>query len=602
MSMVVKNNKSATNTLNTLNKNATELSKSLQKVSSGMKINGAADDASGYSISEKMRVRIRGLEQANANTQNATSMLKTAEGALQSTIDIMRTLKEKAINSANDHNSDADRATMQKEVDQMVAQIDDNASATFNGRPLFDTSNQAAFNVDQQIIKALNSEWIQNSLEMLKESYGIDFTQDSTMVNNMKVFLDYNVQGGQASALAWVTHQYSGSKTTSLELHVNMDFYKNMDMEDVNGSFPGGGAANYLDRTIAHEMTHGIMAANIENFHNLPMFIKEGMAELTHGTDEAVYSALTTMTAADYTSLFSSGGTSGSNDPYVGGFAFLRYMAAKSGGSGKEAFTRFMEVLTKNGASASAYSGTTSGTAEIDKAIAAATKGKFTTLDAITKQFMNDLNTSTSMANFYKKHCGIDLYNLDVGGIMGWDAGEKEYRTAQSTVPEGGSVKYWIYPEQAKTMIDGLEVEWPAFQRQIGGWYYQTGTKSNEAMHVAINDIHAQALGVMDKDGVAIKIDSWSNATAAIRQLDKSIERALGYQTKIGSIIGRLEYTAANLTTASENTQGAESVIRDADMAKEMTNYTKNNVLMQSAQSMLAQANQNSSSILSLLQ
>ena len=94
MAMVVKNNKESLNTLNTLNKNTAAMSKSLQKVSSGMKINGAADDASGYAISEKMRVRIRGLDQAKANTQNATSMLKTAEGALQSTIDIMKTLKE----------------------------------------------------------------------------------------------------------------------------------------------------------------------------------------------------------------------------------------------------------------------------------------------------------------------------------------------------------------------------------------------------------------------------------------------------------------------------------------------------------------------------
>ncbi len=580
MAMVVKNNKESLNTLNTLNKNAAAMSKSLQKVSSGMKINGAADDASGYSISEKMRVRIRGLEQANANTQNATSMLKTAEGALQSTIDIMRTLKEKAINSANDHNSDADRATMQKEVDQMVAQIDDNASATFNGRPLFDTSNQAAENVNQQIIKALNSEWIQNSLEMLKEAYGIDFMEDGTTITRMKIILDNQ---GLNGTLAYVR------TSTPLELHVNMDYYDAMDMEDVNGSSPT--TSMYLDRTIAHEMTHGIMAANIEGFGTLPLYIVEGMAELTHGADERLLAEMATMTPDAYSTLFSTGGTEGTQEPYAGGFAFFRYMAAHSGGSGKEAMTRFMDVLKTQGAGA------------LDNAVAAATRGNFSTLNELTSAFENDAsNNSTTMLNFYKNHCGIDLYNLDVGGIMGRDAEGKEWRTNESTVPEGGSVKYWIYPEDAVTVIDGLEVEWPAFQRKIGGWMFQTGTKSNEAMHVAINDIHAQALGVMDKNGVAIKIDSWSNATAAIRQLDKSINRALDYQTKIGSIISRMGYTAANLTTASENTQGAESVIRDADMAKEMTYYTKNNVLLQSAQSMLAQANQNSSSVLSLLQ
>ncbi|MDY6267571.1 MAG: flagellin, partial [Selenomonadaceae bacterium] len=107
MSMVVKNNMSAVSTLNTLNKNSSALASSLKKVSSGMKINSAADDASGYAISESMRVQIRGLDQANQNTQNGTSMMKVAEGAVSSTVDILKTLKEKVINAANDTNTDA---------------------------------------------------------------------------------------------------------------------------------------------------------------------------------------------------------------------------------------------------------------------------------------------------------------------------------------------------------------------------------------------------------------------------------------------------------------------------------------------------------------
>ena len=107
MAMVVKNNMTAINTLNTLNKNSSALSKSLQKVSSGMKINSAADDASGYAISERMRVQIRSLDQANQNTQNGSSMMKVAEGAVSSTVEILKTLKEKAVNAANDSNTDS---------------------------------------------------------------------------------------------------------------------------------------------------------------------------------------------------------------------------------------------------------------------------------------------------------------------------------------------------------------------------------------------------------------------------------------------------------------------------------------------------------------
>ena len=140
MPMVIKNNRSATNTLNTLNRNEKALSKSLKQVSTGMKITGAQDDASGYAISERMRVQIQGLSQSDNNAQTGLSMLKTAEGAVDSTVEILRTLKEKLINAANDTNTDADREIIQKEFDQMIDQIDDNANSTYNGKYLVDGS------------------------------------------------------------------------------------------------------------------------------------------------------------------------------------------------------------------------------------------------------------------------------------------------------------------------------------------------------------------------------------------------------------------------------------------------------------------------------
>ena len=129
--MVVKNNMSAINTLNTLNKNHSALANSLKKVSSGMRINSAADDASGYAISERMRVQIRSLDQDNKNTQNGNAMMKVAEGAVQSTVDILKTLKEKVINAANDTNTDSDRQQIQKELDQSIDQINDIANVTY---------------------------------------------------------------------------------------------------------------------------------------------------------------------------------------------------------------------------------------------------------------------------------------------------------------------------------------------------------------------------------------------------------------------------------------------------------------------------------------
>ena len=130
----------------------------------------------------------------------------------------------------------------------------------------------------------------------------------------------------------------------------------------------------------------------------------------------------------------------------------------------------------------------------------------------------------------------------------------------------------------------------------------QTGTKANQAIKIGLTDMRAQALGLQGSDGKTLNVSTQKNANAAINVLDNAIQKALDQQTTIGAIESRLEYTSTNLTTASENVTASESTIRDADMAKEMTEYTKNNVLLQAAQSMLAQANQNSSSVLSLLQ
>ena len=119
----------------------------------------------------------------------------------------------------------------------------------------------------------------------------------------------------------------------------------------------------------------------------------------------------------------------------------------------------------------------------------------------------------------------------------------------------------------------------------------QVGAKANQSIKVGLTDMRAEALGLQGADGTKLNISTQTKANAAINVLDNAIQKALDQQTTIGSVESRLEYTSTNLTTASENVQASESTIRDADMAKEMTNYTKNNVLLQAAQSMLAQAN-----------
>lgn len=138
MSMVIKDHSELFSTLGIYNKNTDAMQKSVVRIASGMRINGSVDDPSGLSITDRMRERIRSLDQANSNAQNDNSLMRVAEGALNNTIDILKTLRERAINSANDSNTDAERAIIQKEAEQFLWQIDNNSTVTYNGQHLLD--------------------------------------------------------------------------------------------------------------------------------------------------------------------------------------------------------------------------------------------------------------------------------------------------------------------------------------------------------------------------------------------------------------------------------------------------------------------------------
>ena len=435
MSMVVKNNMSAVSTLNTLNKNSAALSSSLKKVSSGMKINSAADDASGYAISERMRVQIRGLDQANQNTQNGTSMMKVAEGAVSSTVDILKTLKEKVINAANDTNTDSDRATIQKELDQSIDQINDNANVTYNGKYLVDGSH------------------------------------------NNKV----------TATTTAMTNESLDSATTGTT--------KFCAMNDRNGN-----------------------SLNINSMDTVTIsFVKEGKT----------------------------------------------------------------------------YSATAAATDNLNKLIE---------------------NANSKNANTFKTTIGSTSYiGKDIAGDTVHTADEKQALTIEAS---GTGVKNQVsgitisvtntqgqVQKSANAVLDNFSESIRAQNKSDDNAIsLQVGTKANQSIKVGLTDMRAEALGLQSSSGATIQIGTQEQANAAVNVLDNAVQKALDQQTTIGSVQSRLSYTSSNLTTASENVQASESTIRDADMAKEMTEYTKNNVLLQAAQSMLAQANQSSSSVLSLLQ
>ncbi len=438
--MVVKNNIGAKNTLNQLDKNDKALAKDLKKLASGMRINSAADDASGYAISDRMDVQIRSLEQDNQNSQNGSAMLKTAEGAISSTVDILRTLKEKVINAANDTNTDADRATIQKELDQAVDQIDDNSNVTYNGKQLIDGS-QNNYVRDP----GTRTTFANTSLAIGTDATATPLTDMAERCGN-----SLGIQIGDTLTVSYVKNGVTSSNSITVdEFSTLSDVFASWSMTDVMGVTYNANDPAYVGRD------------------------QYGQRVYTQDGKDAV-----------------------------------AYQAAQDGIAGQIAGLTFQVVRSD---------GTVNKTAS----------GK------------------------------LDDF--------------QEVIRAQNPSPDNAIS-------------------------------FQVGTRSNQTVRIGLTDMSATALGLRAKDGTTLNIRTRSSARAAINVLDNALGKALDEQTKIGSVTSRLGYTSSNIVTASENTTASKSVIQDADMAAEMTSYTKNNVLTQAAQSMLAQANQSSSSVLSLLQ
>ena len=440
MGMVVKNNMSAVRTLNILNQNSTALQKSLAKVSSGMKINSAQDDASGYAISERMRVRIRSLDQANQNAQNDSSLMKTAEGAVANTVEILRALKEKAINAANDTNTDEDRAIIQKEIDQLIDQIDDNALVQFNGK------------------------------------YLVDGSKNNAISSTSTILLNQNLSASTAST----------SALTAL---------KNR-------------AGDYLE----------IMSTDYFQVS----WVQNGRIS------------------------FASGRVGGMN---------LKELVQKAGGEGVTGIS-------------------------VGSSVKAIGKNKFGN-DVYTPDRRDGIAVFSVQAGVANQLAGFTISIMDSEGNV--------KKAANAALDQ------FKQYQRAENATEGYVAEKQALNFHIG-------SEANVAIKVGLTDMRAEALGLKGSDNAKILVTTKENANASINVIENALAKALDQQTTIGAIEARLEYTSANLTTSSENVQAAESTIRDADMAKEMTAYTKNNVLLQSAQAMLAQANQNSSAVLSLLQ
>ena len=462
MGMIVKHNLTAMNSNRMLGLTTSSQAKATEKLSSGYKINRAADDAAGLAISEKMRKQIRGLTQASLNAQDGISAVQTADGALNEVHDMIHRLAELTVKAANGTLSETDRNAVQSEVNQLVSEVDRVSTTT-------------------------------------------------------KFNETYLMRGDNNGDVAKLTY-------TDAENALRTDF------ENIVTPTPAAGASMVNEGT-------GIFKLKVEPAIDPDQKDPIDHAKATDGIDPTICDDATRATNTTYSSK--TVGPVGTAPEVI--YILVEKTAEANPGDGKLSVSE----VVKN---------------------------------------INDKNNTINpdAATHYKAFGSMDEMMAAIKMDHGTDI-----KTVTSGINENGKAE--------------LRVETFADVNQAIDVSLHVGTDSSQdnKIHMNIAQLSAKGLGL---NGLDVSGDTGDAATAAIDIVSDALQKVSNQRAALGAIQNRLEHTIANLDNIVENTTSAEASIRDTDMATQMVEYSNNQILAQAGQAMLAQSNQATSGVLSLLQ
>ena len=497
--MVVQHNMSAANANRMLNVTSSSVSKTTEKLSSGYRINRAADDAAGLSISEKMRGQIRGLNKASSNAQDGISLIQTAEGALNESHSILQRMRELSVQAANGTETDDDRESVQNEIEQLQSELTRISDTTeFNTMKLLDGSQ--------------SGEKVQASVS--KSSASLLTTESATTGKSVTAAVTAAGNGKESSYSVTVMDKNGNASTTTVK-------------------FTGGAAVGDDGASIVAALKKTDLADTFD----------------------------ITFAAADNKITFTS-----KEEGVTSNVVLTQQGTAQASAATVTAGTDAYPKLSKD---YKAYNGT----GNIEDAIFTVNGQKFAYVTDATK--LGDDNKDVN----YIKTADVTV-DADEAKAMATLINSKTGIAAEADGDGNISLK-----AGSSNAGKGIEL--------------QIGANEGQTMSFTLGDMSAAALGV---DGSNVDLSSQESAKKATTTIDNAIKTISKARGQMGAVQNRLEHTINNLDTASENLQTSESRIRDTDMAKEMVEYSKNNILMQAGQSMLAQANQSNQGVLSLLQ
>lgn len=523
--MRIQHNIMAMNAYRNYSNNTSALSKNLEKLSSGYKINRAGDDAAGLAISEKMRAQITGLETAQKNAKDGISLVQTAEGALTEVHDMLNRMVELANQSANGTYDVTDREQLQKEVSQLQEEIDRIAdSSNFNGIKLLDGSLEAGGSTAVEIS-------------------GVSVTET----------------GGEASSLVTQNGAFTAASLNAM----------------------GTGDQIRLSMTTADGTGYSVTLT------------KKGDTLVDEATGKTYSLTAQTATQDELNNALTSAINSATGGVFKATMDTNGKLTLKSDATGANApviDSINVSQVNKDGTSKDVALGTLTKTAPT----AAKLEIDGTEVTAVAGGAEDDAKDGIFTINgqkFVLAESGADLDAIkevagsDVTVVVGANLGEAAQQIAQAT-----GLK--ITADGANNGIKISTGSGSPLTLQIG----DTSDPYNK-LNVEVSDMHASALGIAGLD-----IRTQDGAAAAVDLIKQAINSVSDVRGTLGATQNRLDHTINNLSVMTENIQDAESTIRDTDVADEMMAYTKNNILVQSAQAMLAQANQVPQGVLQLLQ
>lgn len=579
--MVVQHNLQAMNANRMLGITTKEASGSTEKLSSGYRINRAADDAAGLAISEKMRKQIRGLSQASSNAEDGISCVQTAEGALAEVQDMLQRMNELAVQAANGTNSATDRQYIQDEFDQLIEEIDRVAETTkFNETYLL--KGDDAKPTKNMYITNYSVTYTKNDLP--NNIKGIDYKTNYVGTNNIYIvsssiystssnisLTGNKIQNGDDITKYMEKVKTGNTKdtnkagatlnTTSYVAFVNVELDSDV-QKGSNGNVNGHGQTN-VTKDLSTDGTTSTVRANRDLF--IYNTANSTVTRITEGTDMTEY-LNTDNTMKDKYRLV---------DVLYGDEKKVDSKAATSTRvqtsiTNKQPFAWTDNYLERDVSSKQLYDA----------------DGQIVSGVALNKFFDENGNYKGGL------YTSAQARAIDEVFANANDPRAKQLKDIGGNVT---AATINAYITQSSTQVAAaLDVELHAGSDSDRNNKVQVELSTLTAAGLGIDKLASYNIGIVDSTG--------NNATDAIDVIADAINMVSRQRSALGAVQNRLEHTIKNLDNVVENTTSAESAIRDTDMAEEMVKYSNSNILQQAGQSMLAQANQANQGVLSLLQ